>query len=78
MPSPPFYLQIVDANGVVIKTRAGGKHEAALIDCIVKKILPLGIGIFKTSTQVEKAIRDGMAAAIHDLKIQNPFDVMNG
>jgi hypothetical protein len=75
MPSPPFYLQISDEHGVIIRTRAGGKHEADLIDLCVQNIMPRGVGVFRTSKHVEQDIRDGIAAAIYGLKIQNPMDV---
>ena len=72
----PFYLQIVDTAGVVIRTRAGGKHEADLIETFVKHIVPHGIGFLKTEAAVTQAIRNGIAEAIWDLKIQDPFDVI--
>lgn len=75
MATPPYFLQIVDANGVVVRTRCGGKHEAALIDLFVANILPRGVGVLKTSAHVEQDIRDGITAAISGLKIANPFDV---
>lgn len=71
-----FKLQIVDEQGVVVNTRAGGKHEADLVDLIVQNIMPRGVGIFRTSAHVEQDIRDGIAAAIYGLKIKNPFDVI--
>ena len=77
MPEPPFYLQIADKDGVVIRTHAGGRHEADFINLCVQAILPRGVGFLKTQTAVEQAIRDGLTAAIHGLKIDNPFDVIN-
>ncbi len=67
---PPFLLQIVDENGVVVHTRAGGKHEADLIELVVKSILPRGVGFFKTEAKVEQAIRDGIKDAIYAFGIQ--------
>lgn len=62
MATAPFYLQIVDSDGVVVKTRAGGKHEAALIDLIVSNVMPRGVGFLKTSAHVEQDLRDGITA----------------
>ena len=78
MVTPPFFLQIVDEEGVVVRTRAGGKHEAALVDRLVKHIMPRGVGVLRTAAHVEQDIRDGVAAAILDLKVDNPLDVVDG
>ena len=77
MPQPPFKLQIVDEFGTIVRTHAGGQHEADLIDLIVSNIMPRGVGLWRTSKQVEQDIREGIHAAILALKVQNPFDVVN-
>lgn len=76
MSTPTFYLQISDPSGVVIKTSAGGKHERDLIDMIVDHVMIRGVGFFKTSNHVEQDLRDGIAAAILEIKVKNPFDVV--
>lgn len=75
MATPPFMLQIVDQDGVVIRTAAGGRHEVDFISSCVDKIMPLGVGVFKTSKHVEADIRQGIKDAIHAIKVKNPFDV---
>ena len=77
MPEPPFFLQIADATGAVIRTRAGGKHEADLIEHFVAAIMPK-IGFFKTEKTIEAAVRAGISDALYDLKVKNPYDVING
>ena len=76
MTHPPFYLQLVDEFGTVVKTACGGKHEMDFIDICVRNIMPRGVGVFRTSTHVEQDIRDGIAAAIQGIKVTNPFDVV--
>lgn len=75
MPSPPFYLQLADADGVIIRTRCGGKQEADLIESIVRKVLEKGVGFFKTSNHVENDLREGIKDAILAIKVKDPFDV---
>lgn len=73
---PPFYLQIVDANGVVIRTRAGRIHEAPLVDAIVSRTLAKGVGIFRTQANVEAKLREAITEAIDSIKVTNPLDVL--
>lgn len=74
-PSPPFHLQITDANGVVVRTRYGGKHEQDLIEAFVSKCLEKGVGFFRTQAHVEKDLRDAITEVIADLKVKDPFSV---
>jgi len=76
MAKPPFLLQIVDADGVVVRTRAGGKHEVDLVELFVISIMRLGVGLGRTSAHVEADIRKGITIGIQALKITNPFDVV--
>ena len=78
MVSPPFFLQIVDANGVVIRTHAGGKHEAELNRLLTSHIVSRGVGLFRSSTHVEQDIREGISAALLSLKVENPNDIDHG
>lgn len=73
---PPFYIQISDADGRIITTRTGGKHERDLIESFVEAIVANKVGVFRTEAHVKQAIRDGITKAISDLKIKNPFDVV--
>lgn len=74
---PPFYLQISDDAGTVVRTRAGGKHEADLIDLFVDAIVDRGVGFFKTKAQVTEAIKAGIKAAIHSIKVKDPSDTVD-
>lgn len=74
-PSPPFYIQITDANGVVVRTRQGGKHEADLKALLKKEIIKLGVGFGRTEAHVEKDIDDGIENAIASLRVQDPINV---
>lgn len=65
---PLFYLQIVDEGGVVANLPGGGPLEASLIDLIANTIMAKGVGFFRTSTHVEKDVRDGVKEAIMSLK----------
>lgn len=73
---PPFYLQIADANGTVIKTRHGGAHERLLVDTIVNKVMEKGVGFFYTQSNVETKLRTAIVEVINDIKIKNPFDTL--
>jgi hypothetical protein len=71
VPQPPFYIQIADANGVVIRTRSGGRHEAELISHFMEYLLPYGLSLFKTKGAATKAIKEALMA----LKVRDPSDV---
>lgn len=74
--TPPFYIQLTDAEGRVVRTRCGGTHERDLTDLFVKTILAKGVGFWHTQAHVEQDIRDGIAEAIASLKVQNPIDTI--
>lgn len=76
-PLPPFFIQITDANGLVVRTRYGGKHERDLIEAIVAKCLEKGVGFFRTESHVAQDLREAITEVIYDLKIKNPADVVN-
>lgn len=73
---PPFYLQIADENGAVVKTRYGGAHERLLIDSIVEKVISKGVGFFRSQADVEMKLRDAITEVISEIKIKNPFDTL--
>ena len=62
MPGPPFLLQIVDAEGVVVKLPAGGALEADLLATCVDTILAHGATTPEASCQA--ALKSGLAAAV--------------
>ncbi len=76
MATPPFQIQLVDADGLIIRTPAGGRQEADLIEVIVAHVMSRGVGFFRSSKHVEQDVRDGVAAAMHAIKLQNPFDAV--
>ena len=75
-PIPPFLLQLVDAAGVVIRTRAGGRHEAALVESIMAKVAATNVGAFRTQAAVERIVRRAIIDALQEVKVQDPLDVV--
>lgn len=75
-PQPPFHIQLTDADGRVIKTRAGGKHEADLVETFVRHIASKGVGLFRTEAHVLADVRAGIIDALMELKVKDPFDVV--
>lgn len=67
-----FWLQVVDQNGVVAKSKfdMGGRIERDLIQACTDAIVKKGVGLFKTEAQVKQAIRDGITEAIRELKYE--------
>lgn len=65
-----FLLQIVYPNGEVVQLPAGGRLEMALVDEIVAGAKDRGIGFLKTEAQVERALREGIAQALYNFKVQ--------
>lgn len=74
MADPLFYLQVVDANGHPVTSplrpmkARHGSLDFPLIEMCEAEILKRGVGFFKTEAKVRQAIRDGMAAALQQLK----------
>lgn len=69
-PGPVFFLQIVDKDGQVAHLPGGGPLEVNLIDLVTKMILTKGVGLLKTQSQVESAIRAGFNEVLTGLKNQ--------
>lgn len=65
-----FWLQIVDAQGKVVTLPGGGKLERDLIEACTERIVTKGVGLFRTEAQVRQAIREGIADAMRDLKLE--------
>lgn len=72
---PPFYLQLVDGSGTIVRVKCGPK-EALLIDAVVAKVLSKGVGLFHTEADVEQKLRAALEEVVADLKVKNPFDVI--
>ncbi len=68
--APLFYLQIIDADGVVAQMPGGGPLELALIESCVSAIVARGVGVGRTSAHVAADIRAGIAEALMSLKRQ--------
>jgi len=72
--TPQFYLQIADADGTPITSPARplkarhGSLDLPLIEACEAEIVKRGVGFWKTEAEVRAAIREGMAAAIQQLK----------
>lgn len=77
MANPPFYLQISDEDGHVLRTHAGGKQEADLVDLITMHVMSRKVGLFRTTNTVRQAVKDGITDAIQAIKIRNPFDIVD-
>lgn len=66
-----FKLQIIAPDRrVVLSWPAGHPIESDLADAVVKAARVKGLGYFRSQAYVEAAIRDAVAAAIHQLKLQ--------
>lgn len=65
----PYVLQIVDADGVLLRFKAGGIIETAIAEACAKEIAPK-IRFFSTEKQRQKAIADGVASVIWKLKFE--------
>lgn len=72
MAKPPFYLQLVDGEGTLVKTRCGGKQEVELVNQLMTGIQSTGHFGFWTQAQ----LRAGIVAALHGIKVTNPLDVI--
>lgn len=70
---PLFHLQIVHVeDGVVANIPGGGALEAELVALITRHVLSLGVR-FRTQKRVERAVREGVSAALMSLKEQTRF-----
>lgn len=70
MGDPIFMLQIVDRRGRVVVMPGGGPLERDLIEACVRKVSERKVGLFKTQSQVEQAVREAVEAAIYELKFE--------
>jgi len=66
-----FLLQIIDrATNDVIQFEPGMAAEKLFIEDCVGQIIKRGVGFFRTEAHVVQDIRDGLEAAILELKAQ--------
>jgi hypothetical protein len=64
-----YLMQIVDRKtGDVVQFEPGQAAELEFVEDCVAKVVRLGVGLGRTSTQVSVAIRQGIEEAIHGLK----------
>ena len=69
-----LFLQIVYPNGDVVRFPGGGNPprvhtlEADLIEMVTKEIVSRGVGVFRTTANVETKVREGTRKAIQDFK----------
>ena len=70
MAGPPFFLQVADDEGTIVRLRAGGTLERDFIEACVASIAKRPVGVFRTEAAVIRAIREGITEAIRDLKTE--------
>lgn len=63
-----FWLQVVDREGVVVKTPFGAPMERDLIRACTEAIVAKGVGVLKTEAQVKRAIEAGITETVRSLK----------